>query len=92
MPPSFFIAVRFVSHHKKAILLSLLGVILGVAFYICAQAQTQGFEQFFIKGALGTSGAITIGNRFQVLHTGILSHAGTGGVLSLGHEKPWKFY
>jgi lipoprotein-releasing system permease protein len=92
MPPPLFIALRFISYRKKAILLSLTGVILGVAFYICAQAQTQGFEQFFIKGTLGTSGAIAIGNRFQTLRTGILHHDAEAGVLSLSHEKPRKFY
>ncbi|MCX6899855.1 MAG: ABC transporter permease [Verrucomicrobia bacterium] len=91
MPPPLYIAMRFIGYRKKAILLSLTGVILGVAFYICAQAQTQGFERFFIKGALGTSGAIVIGNRFQTLHTDILDR-GAPGMLSIGHEKPRKFY
>jgi lipoprotein-releasing system permease protein len=91
MPPPLYIAMRFIGYRKKAILLSLTGVVLGVAFYICAQAQTQGFERFFIRGALGTSGAVVIENRFQALHTTILS-PGETGVLTLGHEKPRKFY
>ncbi|MFA7005278.1 MAG: FtsX-like permease family protein, partial [Verrucomicrobiia bacterium] len=91
MPPPLYIAMRFIGYRKKAILLSLTGVILGVAFYICSQAQTQGFERFFIKGALGTSGAIVIGNRFQSLHTGILDR-GAPGMLNVSHEKPRKFY
>ncbi len=91
MPPPLFIAIRFIGYRKKAILLSLTGVILGVAFYICAQAQTQGFEQFFIKGTLGSSGAIIIGNRFQSLHTAILDRQG-GTMVNVSHAKPRKFY
>jgi lipoprotein-releasing system permease protein len=91
MPPPLFIAMRFIGYRKKAILLSLTGVILGVAFYICAQAQTQGFERFFIKGALGTSGAVVIENRFQALHTDILI-PNDRTLMSVSHEKPRKFY
>src|ERR1043166_4307054 len=58
MPSPLYIALRFIGHRKKAIILSLGGVILGVAFFICTQAQTQGFERFYIQTVLGTSGAI----------------------------------
>ncbi|MBI5819027.1 MAG: ABC transporter permease [Verrucomicrobia bacterium] len=91
MPPSLYIALRFISHRKKAIVLSLTGVILGVAFYICAQAQTQGFERFFVKSTLGTSGAVIIGNRFQTLHTDIL-HRAVEGMLSVSHTRPRKIF
>ncbi|MBI5397069.1 MAG: ABC transporter permease [Verrucomicrobia bacterium] len=91
MPPPLFIAMRFISYRKKAILLSLTGVILGVAFYICVQAQTQGFEKFFVRSVLGTSGAILIQNRFQLLQTEVLDRS-SGGLVSVSHEQPRKFY
>ncbi len=72
MPSPLYIALRFISHRKKAIILSLGGVILGVAFFICTQAQTQGFERYYIKTVLGTSGAILVQDRFQPQYTGIL--------------------
>jgi len=91
MPPPLFIALRFIGYRKKAIFLSLSGVILGVAFYICVQAQTQGFEKFFIRTVLGTSGAILIQNRFQLLRTEVLKND-DGSIVSVSHEKPRKFY
>ena len=91
MPPPLFIALRFIGHRKKAILLSLTGVVLGVAFYICVQAQTQGFEQFFVKSVLGSSGAILIQDRFQTLFTDMLRQS-SGAVVSVRNEKPRKFF
>jgi len=72
MPSPLYIALRFINHRKKAILLSLAGVILGVAFFICTQAQTQGFERFYIRTVLGTTGAIVVQDRFQPQFTGVL--------------------
>lgn len=91
MPPPLFIALRFIGHRKKAILLSMTGVILGVAFYICVQAQTQGFEQFFVRSVLGTAGAIMIQNRFHVQYTEMIGK-NEDAIVSVSHEKPRKFY
>ena len=46
-------------------LMSLAGIIFGVGFFIVTQAQTSGFEQFFIRTILGTDGAIRIEDKFQ---------------------------
>src|SRR5665213_1404380 len=46
-------------------LMSLAGIIFGIGFFIVTQAQTSGFEQFFIKTILGTDGAIRIEDKFQ---------------------------
>jgi lipoprotein-releasing system permease protein len=46
-------------------LMTLSGIIFGVAFFILTQAQTSGFEQFFIQTILGTDGAIRISDRSQ---------------------------
>lgn len=59
------IALRFLWAKKRAMLMSIGGISLGVAFFILTQAQTSGFEQFYIRTILGTSGAIQIGDRFQ---------------------------
>ena len=76
MPSPLYIALRFIGHRKKAIILSLGGIVLGVAFFICTQAQTQGFEQFFIQTVLGTSGSILVQDRFQERYSGILQPQG----------------
>lgn len=46
-------------------LMSLAGIALGVGFFILTQAQTSGFEKFYIRTVLGTSGAVQIADRFQ---------------------------
>ncbi|HEY4282576.1 MAG TPA: ABC transporter permease [Chthoniobacterales bacterium] len=65
MTPPLYIALRFLSHRKRALLLSLSGVVFGVAFFICTQAQTQGFSRFFINSTLGSNGALILKSRFQ---------------------------
>lgn len=45
--------------------MSLTGIVVGVGFFIVTQAQTSGFEEFFIRTILGTNGAIRIEDRFQ---------------------------
>lgn len=47
-------------------LMSLAGIVFGVGFFIVTQAQTSGFEQFFIRTILGTNGAIRIEDKFQL--------------------------
>lgn len=46
-------------------LMSLAGIVFGVGFFIVTQAQTSGFEQFFIRTILGTDGAMRIEDKFQ---------------------------
>jgi len=46
-------------------LMSLAGIVFGVGFFIVTQAQTSGFEEFFIKTILGTDGAIRVEDKFQ---------------------------
>ena len=91
MPSPLYIALRFIGHRKKAIILSLGGIVLGVAFFICTQAQTQGFERFFIQTVLGTSGSIVVQDRFQNRYSGTLQGQGTA-VVSVKSEQPRKYY
>jgi len=69
MSPAAHIALRFTISRKRSLALSLVGVIFGVAFFILTQAQTQGFEQYFIQTILGTSGAVVVTDRFQNRYT-----------------------
>ncbi len=91
MPSPLYIAFRFIGHRKKAIILSLGGIILGVAFFICTQAQTQGFERFYIQTVLGTSGAIVVQDRFQDRYSGVIEEQ-DNTLVSLKSEKPRKYY
>jgi lipoprotein-releasing system permease protein len=70
--PPLYIAFRFLSHRKRALLLSLIGVVFGVAFFICTQAQTQGFAKYFIDSTLGSNGALVIRSRFEPRQAGLI--------------------
>jgi lipoprotein-releasing system permease protein len=63
--PPLYIALRFLMHRKRALLLSLSGVVCGVGFFICMQAQTQGFAKYFIDSTLGSNGALVVRSRFE---------------------------
>jgi lipoprotein-releasing system permease protein len=91
MPSPLYIAFRFIGHRKKAIILSLGGIVLGVAFFICTQAQTQGFERFYIQTVLGTSGSIVVQDRFQQRYAGVLQPGGVATSVKNG-DQPRKFY
>jgi lipoprotein-releasing system permease protein len=53
------------THRKRALLLSLSGVVFGVAIFICTQAQTQGFSSYFIDSTIGSNGALVVRSRFR---------------------------
>jgi lipoprotein-releasing system permease protein len=65
MSPNVRIAVRFLTAKRRSMVMSLAGIVFGVGFFIVTQAQTSGFEQFFIRTILGTDGAIRIADRIQ---------------------------
>lgn len=65
MTPPLYIALRFLVHRRRALLLSLLGVVFGVAIFISTQAQTQGFTKYFIDSTLGSNGSVVVRSRFR---------------------------
>jgi lipoprotein-releasing system permease protein len=65
MSQNFRIALRFLTAKKRAMVMSLSCIILGVGLYIVTQAATSGFQEFFIKTILGTNGAILIEDKVQ---------------------------
>jgi lipoprotein-releasing system permease protein len=73
-----YIALRFATHRKRALLLSLIGVVFGVGIFICTQAQTQGFMQFFIDSTIGSNGALMVRSRFRPRYEGMLVAAKSG--------------
>src|SRR6266545_6196524 len=70
MTPPLYIALRFLTHRKRALLLSLSGVVFGVAIFICTQAQTQGFAQHFIDSTIGRM-ARSLSSRVSVRATSL---------------------
>ncbi len=90
MRPALHIGLRFTVSRKRSLLFSLLGVIFGVAFFVCTQAQTQGFQEYFIKTILGTSGAIVISDRFQERYTNF--NTVSGAAMLGGEQQRRKYY
>jgi lipoprotein-releasing system permease protein len=72
MTAPLYIALRFATHRKRALLLSMVGVVFGVGIFICTQAQTQGFAQFFINSTIGSNGALVLRFRFQPRYEGMV--------------------
>ncbi len=72
MTPPLYIALRFLSHRKRAFILSICGVVFGVSIFICTQAQTQGFAKNFIDSTLGSNGALLLRSRFQSGASGLM--------------------
>jgi lipoprotein-releasing system permease protein len=62
---NLLIALRFLGARKRAMLMSLTGIVFGVAFFVITQAQTAGFEAYFIKTILGVNGMVRIEDRIQ---------------------------
>jgi len=65
MSPNFRIALRFLTAKKRAMLMSLSCIVLGIGLFVVTQATTSGFQGFFIKTILGTNGAILIQDKLQ---------------------------
>src|SRR5439155_26307654 len=65
MTPPLHIALRFLTHRKRALFLSLSGVVFGVAIFVCTQSQTQGFSRYFIDSTIGSNDALVIKSRFR---------------------------
>ena len=90
MSPALHIALRFISQRKRSIFVSLLGITCGVALFICTQAQTQGFEKFYIQTVLGTKGAVLVADRFQERYSGGFGLS-NDGVVSVEGVQPRRY-
>ena len=76
---TLIIAWRFIRSRKQSMLMTLTGIIFGIGFFIITQAQTSGFEKFFIQTILGTDGAILIQDKIQDTLESTLSTGKEGG-------------
>tara|TARA_R100000027_G_scaffold67028_3_gene64310 strand:+ start:29581 stop:30768 length:1188 start_codon:yes stop_codon:yes gene_type:complete len=64
-------------------IMSLIGIVFGVAFFIVTQAQTSGFEQFFIRTMLGVNGALRVEDKIQQTMRSMEVEGGTGFQISM---------
>jgi lipoprotein-releasing system permease protein len=59
------IACRFLTAKKRAMLMSLACIVLGVGLFVVTQATTSGFQEFFIRTLLGSDGALRLQDEVQ---------------------------
>jgi lipoprotein-releasing system permease protein len=64
-------------------LMSFSGIVFGVGFFIVTQAQTSGFQQFFIQTILGVDGMIRVEDRFQSTMRSMEAERGSNFEISL---------
>jgi lipoprotein-releasing system permease protein len=83
MKLTLHIAWRFLLAKKRAMLMSLAGIILGVAFFIVTQAQAQGFQKFFVDTILGINGAIRVNDEWRNTITSMDTGEGGGFQVSV---------
>ncbi len=91
MTPVFLIALRFFMESKRSMFLSAVGVVAGVGFFICGQAQTQGFQAFFIEALLGSRGAVIVSDRFQRSFTRIVDER-RADMVAVANPQSRKYY
>ncbi len=65
LPPTLRIALRFIWSRQRSMLMSLAGIVFGVGFFIITQAQTAGFQQFYIDTIIGSDSPIRITDRYR---------------------------
>ncbi len=73
-------------------LLSVLGVTVGIALFIMAQAVSQGFKDFYVQSTVGTRGSIVISDRFQSRYSMIVGNDSQNNMIAVENQKPRKFY
>jgi lipoprotein-releasing system permease protein len=87
------IAIRLLLSKKRALLMSLSGIVFGVGLFIITQAQTAGFEQFFTHTALATDGALHVEDPADqdTLGATVLKSAtgATEGVVAMGKQRKY---
>lgn len=91
MSPNLRIALRFLTARKRSMLMSLAGIVFGVGFFIVTQAQTSGFESFFIKTILGTNGALVVKDKSQPRPLTMEGETEDGGRYSIRNEGGRKY-
>ena len=82
MSPNLRIAFRFLTAKKRAMVMSLSCIVLGVGLFIVSQATTTGFQDFFIETIIGNDGAILIQDRIQAVRKSMETEHGSGVVIS----------
>ncbi|HEY5598407.1 MAG TPA: ABC transporter permease [Kiloniellales bacterium] len=82
------IALAHLSKRRRQSIVSLLGVSLGVGFFIAIAAMMQGFQQYFVAKVIDVSPHITMKDEFREPPRQAVMQAYPGGAVRLEGVKP----
>ncbi|MBI1275061.1 FtsX-like permease family protein [bacterium] len=88
MPLLASIAVKHLLARKRQSVVSLLGIVLGVAFFLAISSLMQGSEKDFIRRLVDNSPHITIEDEFRNPRMQPLQQIYTSGAVELSNVKP----
>lgn len=83
-----FIATKHLLARKRQSIVSLMGIILGVAFFLAISSMMQGSEQDFIKRLVDNSPHITISDEYRDPRKQPLQKQYTDGAIEIRNVKP----
>lgn len=87
-PLGLAIAARHLLHRRRQTVTSLLGVALGVAFFIAIASMMQGFQKDFVNRIIDSSPHVTIKDEFRTPPPQPVESAYRGAVIQLRGLKP----
>ncbi len=88
LPLGLHIALQHLLHRRRQTLVSLLGVALGVAFFIAISAMMQGFQRDFVARIIDVQPHIIIKDEVREAPMQPVERAYPGGAVSLRGLKP----
>ncbi|MEJ0017986.1 MAG: ABC transporter permease [Acetobacteraceae bacterium] len=88
VPLGLRIALTHLSHRRRQTIMSMLGVALGVAFFVAVSSLMRGSEQDFIKRLIDSSPHITVSDEFRQPSEQPVMTAYAGGAIALRSLKP----
>ncbi len=88
MRTQFAIARAYVTSRPRQTLVSVLGVMMGVGFYVGISALMQGFQEDFVRRIVDISPHIIIRDEFRLAPVQPVSVGNPGGVVEIRGVKP----
>ena len=88
MPLGLHIALTHLTSRRRQTIMSLLGVALGVAFFVAVSSLMRGSEQDFIKRLIDSAPHITVSDEYRTPPQQPVATAYAGGAILLHSLKP----
>lgn len=82
------VAIAHLTHRKRATLVSLTGVVLGVAFFLAVSSLMRGSEKDFIKRLVDNSPHITVSDEFRSPRVQPAALRWSDGAVAISNVKP----